>query len=79
MTDRIAYKLAQEAQIRALAREDDPGWLTIKAYARFYAVDRGTVYKWLRSGLLTTFRVGRVVRVKHQPPKDSPPLDVDVC
>lgn len=79
MSDRIAYKLAQEAKLRALDRQTNPGWLTIKAYARYYGVDRGTVYKWLRCGLLTTFRVGRLVRVKHEPPKENPLPHVDGC
>lgn len=79
MSDRIAYKLAKEATLRALERADDPGWLTIKAYCRHYAIDRGTVYKWLRAGLLTTYRVGRLVRIKHEPPKENLPPHVDGC
>jgi excisionase family DNA binding protein len=46
-------------------------WLSVKEYAAIYRVTRPTVYKWLSCGLLTTFRVGRVVRVKNAPPEPS--------
>lgn len=46
----------------------DTLWVSISAYARIYGIDRSTVYKWLDSGLLTTYRVGKCIRVKHQPP-----------
>lgn len=48
--------------------------MSISAYARAYGVDRSTVYKWLDAGLLVTYRVGRLIRVKHQPPlPENPP------
>lgn len=43
-------------------------WLSITDYAQTYGVERKTVYKWLEAGLLITYRVGRLIRVKHQPP-----------
>ena len=45
-----------------------PVWLRISDYARFYGVSRKTVYKWIESGLLETYRVGLTIRVRHQPP-----------
>jgi uncharacterized protein YggL (DUF469 family) len=48
-----------------LARSE---WLSIAAYGRCYSADRKTVRKWLEGGLLITFRVGRVIRIKNQPP-----------
>lgn len=76
MTDRIAQKLAREAHLAALKRDSAPGWLTIKAYCYHYSITRWTLGKWLEAGLLTTYRVGRTVRIKHEPPKDSRPPDV---
>lgn len=47
-------------------------WLTIKAYARIYGVDRGTVYKWLANGgILDTYQVGTLRRIRHQPPREK--------
>lgn len=46
----------------------EPRWVSISAYARIYGVDRRTVYKWLDAGLLTVYRVDRVVRIKALPP-----------
>ena len=48
-------------------------WLSVTAYAHAYGVDRSTVYKWLHSGLLTTYRVDHLIRIKRQPPKDPKP------
>lgn len=48
-----------------------PDWLTVTAYARIYGVSRGVVYKWLRADLLEIFRVGALLRVRNQPPKDA--------
>lgn len=50
----------------------DQGWLSISAYARYYGVSRHTVWKWLQGGLLELYRVGRCVRVRHQPPTVAP-------
>lgn len=44
-------------------------WLTISGYAKKYNANRRTVYKWIAAGLLTTFKVGYVVRVKDLPPE----------
>lgn len=44
-------------------------WISISQYARIYGVSRPTVYKWLRAGLLETWRVRRCVRVKNQEPR----------
>jgi excisionase family DNA binding protein len=43
-------------------------WVSISQYARLYGIDRRTVYKWLDAGLLTVYRVDRVVRIKALPP-----------
>jgi excisionase family DNA binding protein len=43
-------------------------WVSISEYARVYGIDRRTVYKWLDAGLLTVYRVDRVVRIKAEPP-----------
>lgn len=53
-------------------------WLCITDYAYAYNVDRSTVYKWLDAGLLETYRVGRVVRIKNKPPDVHAPLSTDV-
>jgi excisionase family DNA binding protein len=47
---------------------DRPDWLSITMYAATYGVSRPTVWKWLGSGLLTYYRVGRVIRIKDHPP-----------
>lgn len=47
-------------------------WLSITAYARIYGVHRNTVQKWLSSHLLVCYRVGRVIRIKDQPPLEKP-------
>ena len=47
-------------------RERD--WLSISAFARAYGVDRGTVYKWLKSELLDTYRVGKLERIRNLTP-----------
>ena len=46
----------------------DPAWLSITAYAHHYGVSRKTVWKWLTSGLLETYRVGRCLRIKNMAP-----------
>lgn len=54
-----------------------PEWLSITDYAFRYGVDRSTVYKWLESNLLETYRVGTLVRIKNLPPASggsSPPV-----
>lgn len=50
-------------------RED---WLSISAYARAYGVDRGTVYKFLEANLLIHYRVARLIRIRDQPPRETP-------
>lgn len=45
-------------------------WLSIPDYASRYGVHRQTVRKWLAAGLLTVYQVGKVIRVKHQPPAE---------
>ena len=46
----------------------ETGWVSISRYGEIHGVHRKTVYKWLDSGLLETYRVGRCIRVKNQPP-----------
>jgi excisionase family DNA binding protein len=53
-------------------------WLCVTDYACVYNVDRSTVYKWLDAGLLETYRVGRVVRIKNKPPSATSSLSTDV-
>jgi hypothetical protein len=48
-------------------------WISLAAYARLYGVHRNTVHKWLEAGLLVTYRVGHVIRVKDAPPLHSTP------
>lgn len=45
-----------------------PEWVSISRYAVLFGVNRRTVYKWLEGGLLVCWRVGRVVRIRKQPP-----------
>lgn len=44
-------------------------WLSISAYAKAYSVARHTVYKWRDAGLLETFQVGAVIRIRNAPPR----------
>lgn len=46
-------------------------WLSIQAYGRTFGVTAHTVYKWLEAGLLESYRVGRCVRIKNQPPQSN--------
>lgn len=46
-------------------------WVTVKRYALVYGVDRKTVYKWLRSGILETYRVGTLRRIRNRPPEEK--------
>lgn len=52
-----------------IARE----WLSKSHYATKYGVARHTVYKWLRSGLLETYTVGELTRIKDLPPDQHRP------
>ena len=54
-------------------RPKGPAWVSITAYAALQAVSRKTVYKWLEAGLLITYRVGRLIRVRNQPPIEQKP------
>lgn len=45
-----------------------PGWLPTSRYAQAYGITRHTVYKWLRLGILTWYRIGQVTRIKNLPP-----------
>lgn len=44
-------------------------WISISRYAQLYGVSRPTVYKWLRAGLLETWKVRRCVRIRNQKPR----------
>ena len=46
-------------------------WVTVKRYAVIYGIDRGTVYKWLRAGILDTYRVGTLRRIRNRPPEEK--------
>lgn len=56
-------------------RADDPPplWVSIRTYAQQHETTRQTVYKWIEAGLIDTWRVGQVIRVKNQPPADRRP------
>jgi hypothetical protein len=43
-------------------------WVSISEYAQHYGVSRSTVRKWQACGLVDSYRVDRVIRVKNQPP-----------
>lgn len=45
-----------------------PEWVSVTDYARIFSVSRPTVYKWIEGGLLVTYRVEQVLRIKNQPP-----------
>ena len=46
-----------------------PTYITVRAYAAKHGVHAGTVHKWLEvGGILTSFRVGRVIRILDVPP-----------
>ncbi len=44
-------------------------WVSIALYAEHQAADPKTVHKWLEAGLLESYRVGRFIRVRDQPPR----------
>ncbi len=43
-------------------------WLSVREYAKLYAVHRQTVYKWRDDGLLTIMRVNKIMRIRNIPP-----------
>jgi excisionase family DNA binding protein len=43
-------------------------WLSIAEYARAYNIDRRTVLKWIDHRLVTSWRVGRIIRIHNSPP-----------
>jgi excisionase family DNA binding protein len=45
-------------------------YLSIAGYARTYGISRHTVYKWLEAGVLQTYRVDTLVRIKNVPPDE---------
>lgn len=68
MTEQDAQRVLAAAT-REIARSE---WLTIKAYARIYGIDRHTVYKWLaHGGILEVYQVGTLRRIRHQPPRQK--------
>lgn len=48
-------------------------YVSVTTYTEMFSVDRDTVYKWIDAGLLDTFRVGRLIRVRPVPPSDTRP------
>jgi excisionase family DNA binding protein len=50
-------------------RPEPARWISISQYARLYGVSRPTVYKWLKAGLLETWKVGQCVRVLNRRPR----------
>lgn len=72
MTDpRQTLAAADQAIIDADAVLDQAEWVTVKRYALIYGIDRGTVYKWLRAGILDTYRVGTLRRIRNRPPEEK--------
>jgi hypothetical protein len=62
------------------ATDPAPDWVSVTEYARRHSVDRGTVYKWLRHGLLDHYQVEAVLRIRNVPPRKTPrPSAVDRC
>jgi hypothetical protein len=57
-----------ESSTCVLARAE---WVSIKNYARLNDVHRNTVTKWIAAGLVTIYRVRRIVRVRNIPPKST--------
>lgn len=57
----------------ARANAPDHGWISVTRYCERYDVDRKTVYKYLDSGLLESWQVGRVLRVENRPPHTTKP------
>ena len=55
------------AYCQTSATHQPASWLSITQYARAYGLDRSTVKKLLDVGLLDSYKVGRVIRVKNQP------------
>jgi excisionase family DNA binding protein len=51
----------------------EPTWISVRRYCEIYGLSRATVYKYLDSGLLESWQVGRVLRVKNEPPQESKP------
>jgi hypothetical protein len=53
-------------------------WVSVSEYAESYSVNRKTVYKWARAGLVTLHRiivpggVKPIVRVENRPPTVTP-------
>lgn len=51
-----------------IASTTEERWLCITDYAVAYGVTRPTVYKWLDAGILETYKVQRVIRIRNIPP-----------
>ena len=45
-----------------------PEWVSVSRYCEIYDLHRNTVYKYMDCGLLETWQVGRVLRVRNRPP-----------
>lgn len=51
-------------------RADDPpaDWISIAEYADRYGVHWHTVSKWVKAGILESYRCAKVVRIRNLPP-----------
>lgn len=49
----------------------DRVWVSVMTYAEIHHVDRHTVYKWLDAGLLHYYQIGRLIRIKNEPPANE--------
>ncbi len=48
-------------------------WLSVTEYAQVYGVDRSTVYKWIANGVLVTYKVDKLRRIRNLPPDQHQP------
>lgn len=48
-----------------------PEWVSVASYCTIYGLHRNTVYKYMDNGLLEMWQVGRVLRVKNEPPAEA--------
>lgn len=47
-------------------------WVSISDYARTYGIHRNTAAKWVKLGAVECYRKGHTIRVKNQPPTETP-------
>lgn len=45
-----------------------PDWVSVTEYAYRHSVDRRTVYKWMRAGLIEFYQVELLIRIRNVAP-----------